>query len=99
MSYTAQQLITRSWYLSGIVARGLQFPTGDEGYDGLQLLNSLLDFKQIEVDLIPYWQYITFECVPGQEYYYLPYVAEIETSTFNIGPVRYPMVTTSRTNY
>jgi hypothetical protein len=29
----------------------------------------------------------------------LPYVAEIETSTFNLGVVRYPMVQTSRTNY
>lgn len=99
MAYTAQQLITRSWFLSGIVARNLQVPTGDQISDGLQMLNDLLNFKQIETDLIPYWQYITFEAVPGQEFYFLPYVAAIETSTFNIGVVRYPMVSTSRTNY
>ena len=99
MAYTAQDLITRSWFLSGIVARNLQVPTGDQIYDGLHMLNNLLDFKQIETDLIPYWQYITFLAVPTQEYYFLPYVAEIETSTFNIGVVRYPMVQTSRTNY
>lgn len=99
MPYTAQDLITRSWYLSGIVARNLQVPTGDQIYDGLYMLNDLLNFKQIETDLIPYWQYITFNAVSTQEYYFLPYVAAIEESTFNIGPVRYPMVSTSRSNY
>lgn len=99
MPYTAQQLITKSWFLSGIVARNLQVPTGDQIYDGLHMLNALLDFKQIETDLIPYWQYITFACVPQQEFYFLPYVAAIESSTFNINVVRYPMVRTSRTNY
>jgi hypothetical protein len=99
MAYTAQDLITRSWFLSGIVARNLQVPTGDQIYDGLQMLNDLLNFKQIETDLIPYWQYITFNAVPTQEYYFLPFVAAIETSTFNIGVVRYPMVPTSRSNY
>lgn len=99
MAYTAQQLITNSWFLSGIVARNLQYPTGDQITDGLQMLNDLLNFKQIETDLIPFYQYITFLAVPGQEFYFLPYVAEIETSTFNINVVRYPMVNTGRRNY
>lgn len=99
MAYLAQTLITNSWFLSGIVARNLQIPTGDQINDGLSMLNNLLDFKQIETDLIPYWQYITFNAVPGQEFYFLPFVAEIETSTFNLGTVRYPMSGTSRTNY
>src|SRR5579862_6454016 len=99
MGYTAEKLITRSWYLSGIVARNLQVDTGDQIYDGLDMLNDLLNFKQIETDLIPYWQYITFNAVPGQEFYFLPNVAAIETSTFNINVVRYPMVSTSRSNY
>lgn len=99
MAYTALQLISRSWFLSGIVARNLQFVTGDQATGGLELLNSLLDFKQIETDLIPYWQYITFDCVSGQEFYYLPYVADIESMTFNLDVVRYPMSSTSRTNY
>lgn len=99
MAYTAQQLITRAWFLSGIVARNLQVPTGDQIYDGLAMLNDLLNFKQIETDLIPYWQYITFNAVPQQEYYFLPFVAAIEEMTFNINVVRYPMVSTSRSNY
>lgn len=99
MSYTAQQLVTRSWYLSGIVARNLQVPTGDQITDGLMLLNSLLDFKQVETDLIPYWTYIEFPLVSGQEYYFLPNVCEVELSTFNIGVVRYPMQSTNRRTY
>jgi hypothetical protein len=99
MAYTAQTLITRSWYLSGIVARNLQTITGDQLTDGLMLLNALLDFKQIEVDLIPYWTYILMPAVPGQEFYFLPYVAQIESITFNIDTIRYPMDYTSRRVY
>lgn len=99
MSYTAQALITRSWYLSGIVARNLQVVTGDQITDGLMMLNALLDFKQIETDLIPYWTYIEMPLIGGQEFYFLPNVAEIESATFNIGVVRYPMVPTARRAY
>lgn len=99
MVYTAQQLITRSWFLSGIVARNLQTPTGDQITDGLFLLNALLDFKQIETDLIPYYTYIEFPLVGGQEYYYLPNVAAIESATFNIDVVRYPMDSATRRSY
>lgn len=99
MAYTAQTLITRSWYLSGIVSRNLQVVTGDQITDGLMLLNALLDFKQIETDLIPYWQYIEMPLVQNQEFYFLPYVAAIESATFNIDTVRYPMDSTSRRQY
>ena len=99
MPYLAQDLITRSWFLSGIVARNLQVPTGDQIYDGLQMLNDLLNFKQIETDLIPYWTYIELPLVANQEYYFLPYVAAIESATFNIDVVRYPMDYVSRRNY
>ena len=99
MVYLARQLITNSWFLSGIVARNLQFPTGDQMNDGLQMLNDLLNFKQIETELVPYYQYITFNAVPGQEYYYLPSISIIEEMTFNLGVVRYPMMQQPRTNY
>ena len=99
MAYYARDLITKAWFLSGIVARNLQTPTGDQITNGLELLNALLDFKQIEVELVPYWNYIELDLVPTQEYYYLPYVSQIESATFNIGVVRYPMSNTTRTNY
>ena len=99
MAYTAQTLITRSWYLSGIVARNLQTVTGDQITDGLMLLNALLDFKQIETDLLPYWTYIEMPLVSGQEFYFLPHVAAVESATFNIDVVRYPMQSTHRRAY
>jgi hypothetical protein len=99
MPYTAQELITRSLFLSGIVARNLQVPTFDQINDGLYLLNALLDFKQIEVDLIPYYTYIEMPLTQGLEEYYLPFVALVESATFNIGVVRYPMENTSRRRY
>lgn len=99
MAYTAQTLITRSWYLSGIVARNLQFVTGDQITDGLMLLNALLDFKQVQTDLIPYYTYIELPLVANQEYYFLPNVASVESATFNLDVVRYPMQSVTRANY
>lgn len=99
MAYTAQTLITRSWYLSGIVARGAQTVSGDQIKDGLMMLNALLDFKQIEIDLIPYYTYIELPLVANQEFYFLPNVAAIESATFNIDVVRYPMDFTTRRTY
>lgn len=99
MPYTAQELITRALYLSGITSRNLQVPSGDQINDGLRMLNDLLNFKQIQVDLIPYWNYIELPLIPGQEFYFLPYVAQVEVATFNIGDVRYPMSSTPRAKY
>jgi hypothetical protein len=99
MAYTAQELITKSFYLSGIVGRNLQSITGDQIYDGLNMLNDLLNFKQIETDLVPYYQLITFPLVPQQEYYYLPYIADIESLTFQLQTVRYGMQQLQRRHY
>ncbi len=74
-------------------------PTGDQITDGLQMLNDLLNFKQIEVDLIPYYTYIQLPLVPNQEFYFLPYVAMVESATFNLDVVRYNMSPVSRRNY
>lgn len=99
MAYTARQLVTRSWYLSGIVARRLQSVTGDQANDGLFLLNALLNWKQIQIDLIPYWTYYEFEAVIGQEEYFIPNLFAVESLTFNIGDVRYPTDFATRTQY
>lgn len=92
MPYTAQTLITRAWYLSGIVSRNLQVPTGDQITDGLMMLNDLLNFKQIETEYLPYFSYNqAITCIPGQEVYFIPNCALIETVTFNFQDVRYSM--------
>ena len=99
MAYTARTLITRAWYLSGIVARGLQSVTGDQAVDGLFLLNALLDWKAVQIDLIPYWTYYEFPAITNHEKYFIPNLFAIESLTFNIGVVRYSMDFSSRHNY
>src|SRR6267154_4221701 len=99
MAYTGRQLVTRSWYLSGIVARRLQSVTGDQATDGLFLLNALLDWKSIQIDLIPYWTYYEFPAEVGVEQYYIPNLFAVESLTFNIGTVRYATSPATRTQY
>ncbi len=99
MAYSALTLITRAWYLSGIVARNLETVTGDQVTDGLFLLNTLLDFKASDVRLIPYFTRYASTFVVGQEMYYIPNLYEIEAMTFNIGTVRYPMERLTRDIY
>lgn len=99
MAYPAQQLVAQAWYLSGIVARNLQGVTGDQGTDGLFLLNALLNWKTVELDLIPYWTYASFNAIPNQETYFIPNLFAIESLTFNIGVVRYPTDPLGRSQY
>lgn len=99
MAYTARTLIDRSWYLSGIVARNLQTVRGDQVSDGLFLLNALLDWKVVDTALIPYWTYYEFNAIPNQEAYFIANLYAIESVTFNVDVVRYPMDFTSRRKY
>lgn len=99
MSYTARELIARSWYLSGIVARRLQSVSGDQATDGLFLLNALLSWKAIQIDLIPYWTYYEFDAEPGVESYYIPNLYAVELMTFNNDQVRYPTDPVTRGAY
>jgi len=99
MVYTAQQLITRSLYLSQIVARELEIPTAAQMSDGLYLLNALLDIKGSDLRLIPYYQYYTFNTVIGQEAYFVPNLLSVDTMTFNLGSVRYSIRECTRGEY
>jgi hypothetical protein len=98
-AYPASLLISRAWNLSGIVARDFETEMGSEGADGLFLLNELLEYKACDLKLIPYFQRVEFNLVQGQERYYIPNLYQIETFTFNIGEVRFPTFSASRTQY
>ncbi len=99
MAYTANQLITRAFYLSQVVSRQLQTVDGEQITDGLYLLNALLDFKGTDLRLIPYFQEYDFPTVAQQEKYHVPNCYFIDSLTFNIGPVRYAMWDQSRKDY
>ncbi len=99
MAYPATLLINRAWYLSGIVARGLMTVSGEQGADGLYLLNELLDYKSVNLPLIPYWKRTQLQLITGQEKYFIPDLYDIQTFTFNIGVVRYPVNNCPREKY
>jgi hypothetical protein len=98
-SYLASQLISRAWNLSGIVAREFETVSGQEGSDGLWLLNEVLAEKSYDTKLIPYWGRIEFNLVQGQERYFIPNLFQVETFTFNIGTVRFPTFKAGRKHY
>ncbi len=99
MAYSALQLITRSYYLSQIVSRGLQTVSGEQVTDGLYLLNALLDFKSTDLRLIPYFERFEFPSIQGQEDYFISNLLYVDALTFNIGPVRYSMNDMTRKDY
>lgn len=99
MAYLASQLVSEAWYLSGIVARGLETPGGDEMTDGLRLLNLLLTDKSITARLIPYYSQVVVNCVVGQESYSVPGLIVAEEVTYVLDGVRFPMVNLGRRAY
>lgn len=99
MAYTVTDLITRAFYLSQVVSRELETVSGQQLSDGLTWLNALLSLKSANSRLIPYYSLYQFNAVPGQEEYFVPNLVQVETITFNIGPVRYSMQPVSRRPY
>ena len=99
MAITATDLISRAYYLSQVVSRELQTVSGSQITDGLYLLNALLDFKNTDTRLIPYYDRATFNFVAGQEKYHIPNLLMIDAITFNIGTVRFPLRELTRDQY
>ena len=99
MAYTTTQLITNAWYLSGVVARGLEIVDGAQITEGLNLLNALLAIKTANNRLIPYYTFYSLNLITNQESYFIPNLISIETITFNIEDVRYSMLKMSRKPY
>lgn len=91
MAETTTQLVTRSWYLSGVVARDLETVTDDQLNDGLDMLNAFLAIKTADQRLIPYYTTYEFSAVIGQEKYFVPDLIQAETLVFYLQEVRYPM--------
>lgn len=96
---TSQELITKSFYLSGIVSQNLESVTGDQISEGLDLLNSLLAIKSANLDYITYFQEYVLNAVAGQEMYFIPNLVFVDSITFNVGTVRYAMTPQSRKQY
>jgi hypothetical protein len=92
-------LIANAWILAGIVARDLDDVSGSQGADGLFWLNQILAEKSITARYIPFYTHNVFNTVVGQETYFVANLVELETATFNIGPVRFEMRLDNRRHY
>lgn len=89
------ELINEAWYLSSIVARDLETVSGSQSADGLRILNNLLAEKSITGRYIPYTSHLTIPCEVGVAEYSIPGLVDVDTVTFNLGTVRYPMIRSS----
>src|SRR3569623_19077 len=99
MAYLTAELITKSFYLSGVVSQNLEVVTGDQVTEGLDLLNAMLAIKSANLDFITYFQEYDLNAVAGQEKYFIPNLVFVDSITFNIGVVRYAMSSQSRKQY
>lgn len=99
MAYTTTELITRAYYLSGILARGLQTVSGEQINDGLRLLNSFIAVKTANTRLIPYYSQYDFTLSANVEEYSIPNLIQVETFVFYIGDVRYSTTQVPRRAY
>lgn len=85
------ELISNSFYLSGIVARGLQTVTGEQTSDGLTILNDILAEMNTTSNFILYYSHTTFNTVAGQSEYVIDDLVDLTQLTFNINDVRFEM--------
>lgn len=99
MTYTTTELITSSYYASGVVSREFETVSGGEVADGLQWLNDILSEKDVDQGMIPYESTYTQNFVIGQEVYTIPDLIQIDTLVFFLDQVRYAMIYTKRNAY
>ena len=89
MTYLASNLITDSYYLSSIVSRDFETPTGGQMSDGLRLLNDVLADRTIDNGTIPYTRKQLITATPGLSVYPIVDCINLEIFVFYINSVRY----------
>lgn len=99
MTYLVSQLVTNAYYISNIVSREFETPTGQQMSDGLNILNDLLADKTINSALTPHTTQYLFTALPGVYQYFIPNLIAIETIAFFIDSVRYQMRNQQRQDY
>lgn len=93
------ELITDAFYLSGILGREFETLKGNQSKDGLTLLNDILGERNSDGAFLPYYERTFFDSVPGQEYYFIPNLVELDTLTVTLNNVRFSMQSINRDAY
>ena len=91
MAYTVTNLVTDAFFISGIVSRDFERPTGAQFEVGLNVLNNILADKTVESDMIPYYTKYSFNAIAGVETYFIPNLEAVDTLVFFLDGVRYQM--------
>ena len=99
MAYLASNLISDAYYLSGIVSREYENPTGSQMSDGLRLLNDVLADRTIDESTIPYTSKYTLNAVAGTSEYFIPNCIDVDVFVFYIGSIRYQTRNEQRTDF
>lgn len=99
MQYTVTELVNRSYYLAGVLSKGVETIDSDQLSEGISLLNELLVVKSANQRLIPYFKEYKFNAVPTQEKYFVPKLVLAETLTFLMGSVRFSTYPEGRKDY
>lgn len=99
MTYLSSELIADAYYLSGIVSREFETPTGSQMSDGLRLLNNVLADRTINESTIPYTQKFTLPAVPGTSEYFIADLIDIDVFVFYINSLRYQTVNQQRKQF
>lgn len=99
MAYLTSELIADSYYLSGIVSRDFETPTGAQMTDGLRLLNDVLADRTVDESTIPYTSKYTLVAVPGTAEYFIPDCIDVDTFVFYINTLRYQTRNQQRTEF
>jgi hypothetical protein len=99
MVYTVQQVISNAYYTSGIVGREFETVSGQQLSDGVNELNFVIDSTVSDKAMVPYYTFLDFTAIIGQESYFIPNLIEVETLTFLIDTIRYSMRPNGRITY
>ncbi len=99
MALTTNELISNSYFSSGIVSREFQTVSGQEITDGLTYLNDIIAEKTVDEGMIPYETEANLTAIVGQEEYFIPNLISIDTLTFFKDSVRYSMRYQKRNQY
>lgn len=91
MTYTVTKLVTNAYSLANIVSRDFETLEGNQLDLGVELLNDVLGDKPVEEGMVPYQTNDTFTGVIGQEAYPIDDLISVDTVTYLIGDLRYPM--------
>lgn len=99
MSYPSLELITESYYISGLISEEFDTPTGAQITRGLKLLNESLARKRMDMATLPYYTQHDFVLESGVETTFIENLTECELITFDLDECRYGMYNQHRRAY